>query len=210
MALSNFSLELYVVIETSMLKVPLREFVLMAVSAGASALQLRDKGSTGVSMAENALIIKDTLSSLKESRPLFIINDRADIAAACGGDGVHLGVKDTPIELVKKAFPNLILGYSCNGEADALKASQYAHYAGVGPAFHTLTKTDLRPVLGVNGIRQVVKSLSVPSVAIGGINDGNAFDLLQSGVSGLALSSYVCSAINPYEALLAIKRAAYG
>ncbi|MBQ3033191.1 MAG: hypothetical protein IJD28_02325, partial [Deferribacterales bacterium] len=66
MALSNFSLELYVVIETSMLKVPLREFILMAVSAGASALQLRDKGSTGVSMAENALIIKDTLSSLKE------------------------------------------------------------------------------------------------------------------------------------------------
>lgn len=207
---SHYDLKLYTVIETPLLKVPLYEFIIQTSLAGVTAFQLRDKGSDGASMVQNAMIIKKALTDLKGHKPLFIINDRADIAHVCGADGVHVGIKDVSPQLLKKSFPDLIIGSSCNNLQDAALASKWSDYAGVGPIFHTSTKKDLRSVIGIQGAKDISKALSVPCVAIGGINEENCSDVIKSGVSGLALSSCICSSQNPYDTVKAIIKAAYG
>lgn len=210
-AVSPERLKLYIVLETSMLKIPLAEFTEQVTDAGATAIQLRDKGAAGVETVRRGLIIKDCLAAYKtrEQRPLFIINDRADIAMACGADGVHLGVKDVPPELIRKSYPALIIGLSCNTREDAEKANLHADYAGVGPAFPTSTKKDLRPVIGLEGLKDIAEYLTIPSVAIGGITSENAADIMKTGVSGPAVSSYICSSPEPGQAVKRLLKAAY-
>ncbi len=202
-------LRLYIVLETSMLKVPLGEFMAQITEAGATAVQLRDKYASGAETAARAVTIKKYLEGLKGEKPLFIINDRADVAECCGADGVHLGVKDLPPELVRKAFPGLIIGLSCNNGADAEKASLLGDYAGIGPVFPTSTKKDLRPVIGLSGAGRIAGLLSVPAVAIGGITAENAAEVMKTGVAGPAVSSYVCASPEPYEAVKALIKASH-
>lgn len=196
-------LRLYLVIETSLLKIPLKDFIVECFNGGVTAFQLRDKELDANRTLENAFIIKETISSFKE-KPLFIINDRVDIALIVGACGVHLGVKDISPKYVKQHFPNLIIGTSCNNLEDTKIANQYADYAGIGPAFYTSTKKDLRQVIGVEGISNVVKNLNIGSVAIGGINIDNVNSVLKSGVNGVALSSYICSSDRPYDTVKAL------
>lgn len=207
MKITPEDIRLYVVLESSMLKIPLREFIVQIAEAGATAVQLRDKYSSGAELAEKAVIIKKCLADMKSKKPLFIINDRADVAVCCGADGVHLGVHDVPAEMIRKNFPNLVIGISCNNAADADRASLFGDYAGIGPVYPTSTKKDPRPVLGLQGAARIEKRLSVPSVAIGGITDKNARETMKTGVPGIAVSSYVCAAANPYEAIKTLIKA---
>ncbi len=197
-------LKLYLVIETALLKIPLKDFIIECFNGGVTAFQLRDKEVDTNITIENAFIIKETISSFKEDKPLFIINDRVDIALIVGACGVHLGVKDINPKYVRKNFPHIIIGTSCNNLDDVKIANQYADYAGIGPAFYTSTKKDLRQVIGVEGISNIVKNLNIGSVAIGGINIDNISDVLKSGVNGVALSSYICSSDRPYDTVKAL------
>ncbi len=202
MALSE-RCKLYLVLETHMLKLPLEQFLEQAIAGGVTAIQLRDKGATANATYENALRIKNFL---KGHDTLFIINDRCDIASAVDADGVHVGIKDMPLEIVKKTMGGKIVGYSCNTIDDCLLANKYADYVGTGPAFPTNTKQDLRDIIGIEGIKRNVEQLRLPSVAIGGITYANASDILQTGVTGLAISSYICASENVYEDTLALSK----
>lgn len=194
-------LKLYLVLETSMLQVPLSDFIMQVVEAGVTTIQLRDKFSSSRARFDTGLEIKKYFS---HSRPIFIINDSIDLALALGADGVHVGIKDIPIAEVSKIAPDLILGYSCNNFDDCALSNRYADYVGVGPVYPSQTKKDLREELGLCGVAENLERLSVPAVGIGGINLENCGDVIALGIDGIAVSSFICSSKKPYESTCAM------
>ncbi len=200
--LDKFSI--YLILETSALKTKLEDFIDQVVDAGVSIIQLRDKGCSENERYHTSL----KLSQLLENKSCkLIINDSIDIALSVNADGVHLGIKDTPIDEVKLKYPNLILGYSCNNIHDVEIANQYADYIGIGPAFKSSTKLDTREILSIEEINQLSRKSIHPSFAIGGINDLN-IDVIRNNtsVSGVAISSYITSTLTPYDTVSRLLR----
>lgn len=189
-------LKLYLVLETDMLKMSLEDFIPAVIRGGVTAIQLRDKDNTAAMRYETGLRLKEMLA---EHDILFVINDRIDLAHALGVNAVHLGIKDIPLKAAKAAFPDMIYGYSCNCMEDA-ETAQDADYIGVGPAFFTGTKKDLRPVIDTLTIAGIVDKAQRPAVAIGGINADNVHELRGTGIAGIAVSSCICAAADPEAA----------
>lgn len=194
--IKNF-LKLYLVLETGMLKMPLEKFIPAIIKGGITAVQLRDKDFEINERYATGLKLKELLSGTGIP---FIINDRIDLALALDADMVHVGLKDIPASVVKSKFSDFTVGYSCNSSEDIHTAeSAGVDYIGVGPAFVTDTKKDLRAIRGMEGIKSLAMSTSLPSVAIGGIGISNILELKNSGISGVAVSSSICASENPYE-----------
>lgn len=189
-------LKLYLVLETSMLKVPLDEFIPAVIAGGVTAIQLRDKGMTAAEQYATGLRVTELIG---EKDVLFVVNDRIDTAVALGAKAVHLGIKDIPLAVAKQCFPDMIYGYSCNDVTDAETAHD-ADYIGVGPAFFTGTKKDLRPVIDIMKIAEIVDRAQRPAVAIGGINSDNVHELRGTGIAGVAVSSCICASDEPMVA----------
>lgn len=189
-------LKLYLVLETDLLNLSLERFIKDVIDGGVTAIQLRDKSKSINERYETGRILHNIL---KNEDILFIVNDRIDLALCVNACGTHLGENDLPIEAAKKHF-QLIYGYSCNNEKDILLANKVsADYIGIGPAFHTKTKRDLRKVIGVDGISELLKKTNIPAVAIGGITLDNVYLFKNTGLSGVAVSSAICSSVNPKE-----------
>lgn len=189
-------LRLYLVLESGMLKMPLEEFIPAAVEGGVTCIQLRDKNFDASVRFDTGLKVMELL---KGRDVMFVVNDRADIAKALGAKAVHVGVKDVPPAQLKKTFPDMIYGYSCNNAQD-IETAKTADYIGVGPAFFTDTKADLRGLIGPDGIKELLQRTDRPAVAIGGIKAENIMQLKGTGIKGAAVSSAVCAAEDPYRA----------
>jgi thiamine-phosphate diphosphorylase len=117
-----------------------------------------------------------------------IVNDRVDVAIAAEACGVHVGQGDIPAALVRKMIgQDKILGVSCKTVDLAIKAQHDgADYVGCGATYPTTTKDS--SVIGTHGVRQIKENVSIPVVAIGGIDDTNASRTLQeSGADGVAV-----------------------
>ncbi len=123
------------------------------------------------------------------------MNDHADIAAAVEADGVHLGQDDLPIEAARTIVGReSIIGISTHGREQAIDAEQAgADYIGFGPVFETGTK-DAGRTQGVDMIRTIKGVVSIPVVAIGGINHGNVRDVMAAGADAAAVISAVLAA----------------
>jgi len=189
-------LRLYLILETKMLKCPLEEFIPAVVKGGVTCIQLRNKGC---SSWEVFYIGQKVMKLLEGTDVLFVVNDRADIAITLGGKAVHLGAKDVPLAESKRLFPDLIYGYSCNNIED-IRTADIGDYIGVGPAFPTDTKADLRGLIGPSGIAELVAKTDKPAVAIGGITKDNISQLCGIGLAGVAVSSAICASDDPYKA----------
>ena len=190
-------LKLYLVFEENMLRTPLEHFVSDCVRGGVTAFQIRCKDNTARHKYETAVKVSEML---KDTDVLLCINDCIDTAVLTNAPCVHLGVKDIPLKEAKKIKPDIIYGYSCNSLADIEYANEHgASYIGTGPAFGTVTKKDLRPVIGREGIAEIVSAADVPAVAIGGINEANISELSGIGLAGCAVSSALCASETPYE-----------
>jgi thiamine-phosphate pyrophosphorylase len=165
------------------------EQALAALRGGATSIQLRGK-------AAGARELVRTGESLKalclESGALFFVNDRLDVALACGADGVHLGCDDLPVSAARRiAPPGFLLGASAHDPAEALEAQrQGADYLGVGAVFPTQTKRDARST-GTTGLRAVTGSTRLPCVGIGGITPARVPEVLMCGACGVAVHSAV-------------------
>lgn len=178
-----------------MLKIPLENFLEEVIDAGVSAIQIRDKNK---SINERFSIAKTVLSVAKGKDILIVVNDRLDLALALGIKNVHLGSKDIPLNVAKEKFNEISFGYSCNNFEDLRIAEEsHADYIGVGPAFYTNTKDDLRTVLGPEGVLNIVLKTDIPSVAIGGINLKNVSVFRKTKVAGVAVSSAICASKEP-------------
>lgn len=174
-----------------------------ALNGGCRWVQLRMKEATDGEIRTTAITIKKLCHSFGAT---LIIDDRLDLALEIGADGVHLGKHDLPVaEARKLAGRDFIIGGTANSyEEMAAIARNGADYIGLGPFRFTTTKKNLSPVLGLDGYRDLVnrfrqEGFTLPVVAIGGIKEENIRDLLETGVSGIALSSEILNACNPIE-----------
>ena len=170
-----------------------------ALEGGATAIQLRAKN---IPVSEMIRIGRELRRLTREYDALFFVDDRLDVALAVDADGVQLGPKDMPVEAARELAPNLIIGASVYSLEEALEAEKNrADYLGAGSVFPTSTKKDKYvKVIGVEGLREIVEKVSIPVVAIGGINHENVEKVLKTGVDGIAVVSAVMGAPDPREA----------
>lgn len=178
-----------------------------AITGGVTCVQLREKHCATRAFIEEARALKALLDTLANKIPL-IINDRLDIALAIGADGVHLGQTDMPIHDARRLVgPSMIIGISAESIADAIRAeTEGADYIGISPVFATPTKADTAPPLGLEGIRQIRAAVSLPLVAIGGIQEENASAVIRAGADGVAVVSAIVAAACPRKAASALKQ----
>jgi len=179
----------------------LLDIVLQAVQSGTAYVQLREKDLSTRDFVEEAIAVKKLL--LPFHVPL-IINDRIDVALACGADGVHIGQNDMPYETARRLMGDkAMIGLSVETWAD-VEASQNldVDYIGVSPVFPTPTKTDTKEAWGLEGLQKIKSFSRHPLVAIGGINECNARTVVQAGADCLAVVSAVCSADDPAAAVI--------
>jgi len=129
------------------------------------------------------------------AKACFMVNDHADIAAAVDADGAHLGQDDLPIEFARKLLcGDKLIGISTHSleQARAAEAAG-ADYIGFGPIFKTSTK-DAGQTQGIQNLTIVKKSVAIPVIAIGGINQANLQFVAQAGADGAAVISVVAAA----------------
>jgi len=168
-----------------------------ALDAGATAIQLRDKeASSGelLAMAEQLAPLAQRYSAL------FLVNDRFDVALACGAHGVHLGDDDLPVAEIRRAVPrDFVIGRSADTE-DAARAAEAAgaNYLGVGSVFGTETKKEvIGEVIGTGQLALVTRAVSIPVVGIGGVDASNAASVVRAGADGIAVVSAIMKAADP-------------
>jgi len=177
----------------------LEEVVAQAVRGGAAYVQLREKEISTRQFVEEAAGIKRILQPHKV--PL-IINDRVDVALACGAEGVHVGQEDMSYETVRRLMGSkAIIGLSVETWED-VEASQKldVDYIGVSPVFATPTKTDTKGAWGVEGLARIKAFSRHPLVAIGGINESNVREVVRAGADCVAVVSAICASDHPETA----------
>lgn len=182
----------------------LQDVVLQAVQGGAAYVQLREKDLTTRAFVEEAIAVKKLLVPFHV--PL-IINDRIDVALACGADGVHIGQEDMPYLTARKLMgEKAIIGLSVETWEDVEAANKLdVDYIGVSPVFATPTKTDTKEPWGLEGLKKIKGYSRHPLVAIGGINESNATAVVKAGANCLAVVSAICAADDPAVAATNLK-----
>jgi thiamine-phosphate pyrophosphorylase len=163
-----------------------------ALAARVGVVQYREKHRCTKYMFEQAAILRKLCKDI-----IFLVNDRVDIALGVNADGVHLGKDDLTYPVARRLLGKTkIIGLTVHTLKQAKDAQRLgADYLGVGPVFSTGTKPNaVRPV-GIELIKRIKKEVSIPVIAIGGINLTNAPRVISSGADGLcAISAVVTKA----------------
>ena len=196
--MKSIDLSLYLVTDDSSDEEQFLNTIEEGIKGGVSVVQIREKTAETLDFYNLALKVKKITS--KYNVPL-IINDRVDVAMAIDAEGVHVGQSDMPCDITRKLIGNdKILGVSAATISEAKKAEKDgADYIGTGAVFPTATKDDA-PSITKKDLKEIVESINIPVVAIGGITLDNACELLDTGISGLSVVSAIMSAENPKKA----------
>lgn len=174
-----------------------------AIKGGTTVIQLREKTASTKEFYDLALRVKEITS--RYGVPL-LINDRIDIALAVDSEGVHIGQDDMPADIAREIIgEDKILGVSASTVEEAKKAEKdSADYIGSGAVFPTATKDDADSV-SKEELKEIVDSIDIPVVAIGGITVENANTLKGRGIAGFSVVSAIMSAEDPKEASKKLK-----
>ena len=175
----------------------------IALEGGCRWIQLRMKDADDEHLYPVAL---RTQKLCLEYGATFIIDDHVALVKLIHADGVHLGKLDMPISEARSILGNdFIIGGTANTFED-VKAHYEAgaDYIGCGPFRYTTTKSNLSPILGLEGYHRIVSRMKeahidIPLVAIGGITEADIPELMQTGINGIALSGSILRAKNPIE-----------
>jgi thiamine-phosphate pyrophosphorylase len=175
------------------------ETAVAAVRGGATVVQLRDKSASDRALIQQGLALREALTG---TTALLIVNDRVEVAAAVGADGVHVGQSDVAAAEAREALgPDAIIGLSIQRvELAAGLEPELIDYIGVGPVFATATKPDHAHPLGFGGLARICAASPLPAVAIGGLRAGHVASVLGAGACGLAVVSAICGAPDPEAA----------
>jgi thiamine-phosphate pyrophosphorylase len=150
-----------------------------AVEAGATVVQLRLKDAATDEVVERG-------RGFGELPATFVVNDDVEAAVRLEADGVHLGRTDAGAERALTA--GLMLGLSAATVEEARSAeARGAAYVGAGPIWNTPSKTDADPAIGLGGLEEISAAVSIPVVAIGGIDASNAGECIRAGAAGVAV-----------------------
>ena len=174
-----------------------------ALAGGADLFQLRDKNATDDELLAAAA---DARERCHAAGALFIVNDRPDLAAACGADGVHVGQDDaTPAQARAAVGPDRIVGRSTHepAQADAAQADPDVDYLAVGPVHATPTKPG-RPAAGLEYVSYAAEMVTKPWFAIGGIDAGNVDAVLDRGAERIVVVRAIAGANDPEAAARAL------
>ncbi len=184
----------------------------MALEGGCRWIQLRMKDASPEEVEQEALRVQ---ALCRTYHATFIIDDHVELVKKLHADGVHLGKHDMPVAEARRLLGNgFIIGGTANTFDDVkMHYEAGADYIGCGPFRFTTTKKNLSPILGLEGYRRIVSQMkeagiNLPIVAIGGIIREDIPAILQTGVTGVALSGTILRADNPAEEtrrILAIK-----
>lgn len=199
MKVDKSSMTLYAVTDRSWLgDNSLATLVEESIKAGVTFVQLREKNLDLNEFVELAKEIKKLTD--KYNIP-YVINDNVEVALACNADGVHVGQNDMEVSNVReKIGKDKILGVSVQTVEQAILAEKKgADYLGVGAVFSTSTKLDATDV-SFNILKEICNAVSIPVVAIGGINKNNILKLSSSGVDGIAVVSAIFAEKDVYKA----------
>ena len=184
--------------------------VRIALEGGCRWIQLRMKDA---STEEILPIAQKALAMCREYHATFIIDDHVELAKQIKADGVHLGKLDMSIAEARRILgKDFLIGGTANTFEDVLAHHQAgADYIGCGPFRFTTTKKNLSPVLGLEGYRRIVLQMNeagihLPIVAIGGITKEDIPPLMETGITGIALSGSILRAENPIEKMKEIIR----
>jgi thiamine-phosphate pyrophosphorylase len=181
------------------------ELAQLAIAGGADTIQFRQKDGPTREMIR---VAGQMQALCKRAGTTFIINDRVDVAIASHADGVHLGQDDFPIPLARKLLgEEAIIGGSAGSMEEArMCLREGADYIGFGPVYTTTSKEDAGPAAGLTLLKQIVETIPLPIIAIGGIIADNAAPVIRTGVHGIAVISGVCCQNDPAEAARCLQR----
>ena len=163
------------------------------IKADVKIIQYREKDKSKKEKYEDCLKIRELT---RDAGVTFIVNDDVDIAISVKADGVHIGQKDLPIEVVRSLAGNeMIIGVSTHSREQALDAvAKGADYIGVGPIYPTKTKVDVCDAVGLEYLDFAAQNIHIPFVAIGGIKCHNLEEVICHGARCFALVTEVISA----------------
>lgn len=195
--MKNIDLSLYLVTDNSDDVEKFLNTIEEGIKGGVTVVQIREKTADTLEFYNLALKVKEITT--KYDVPL-IINDRVDVALAIDADGVHVGQSDMPCSVTRRLIgEDKILGVSAATIEEAKKAEKDgADYIGTGAVFPTATKDDA-PKITKKDLKEIVDSINIPVVAIGGITLENASQLNDTGIAGLSVVSAIMSSENPKE-----------
>ena len=181
---------LYFITDSNLTKKNIFEDVKAAVKGGVRIIQYREKNLAKEEMIEEASKIKEICS---ENDVLFLINDFVDVALEVDADGVHIGLDDISYEKARQILGKYrIIGVTAHNKEEAVEFEKLgADYLGVSPVFDTTTKLDAGRGMGIERLKEIVNLVSIPCIAIGGIDEHNAAETAKTGVDGVAMISAI-------------------
>ena len=172
-----------------------------AVRGGATMVQLRLKDVDARTLVAAGRALVDGL------RVPVLVNDRVDVALACGAAGAHLGASDIPIADARRIVPaGFILGASVS-RAEDLENARLADYVGIGPVYATSSKADAGAAVGEPVFAELARRAALPAVAIGGVTAERLPSLRRAGAAGAAVISAIFGAPDPEVAAAALRSA---
>ena len=161
-----------------------------AIAGGVTCVQLRVKHLSDFDALDLAIPLADLC---RRHNVPFLVNDRLDVAMAVNADGLHVGLTDLPISVVRRlAGDRLLIGWSPETEEQAAGSiAAGADYVGLGPVFPTGSKADAGAAIGIAGLAHRVHEAGLPTVGIGGITAESAASVIAAGVDGIAVISAI-------------------
>jgi thiamine-phosphate pyrophosphorylase len=193
---------LYLVIEAA----AARDVVPAALRGGVDVVQLREKDAGDDDIVATG---RELRSLCDEHGALLVVNDRSDIAVACGADGVHVGQDDEPVAAVRALVgPDVFIGLSTHSpeQVDAAEQDPDVDYLGVGPVYETATKPGLEPV-GLGLVAHAAAHARKPWFAIGGIDAERVHAVVDAGADRVAVVRAIRDAGDPQAAAAALREA---
>jgi thiamine-phosphate pyrophosphorylase len=180
------------------------EWLRAALRGGVDIVQLRDRSLSDAGLVNAAAAFR---AAADEAGALFILNDRPDLVAACGADGVHVGQDDaTPAAARAVVGTDRIVGRSTHApaQADAAQADADVDYLAVGPVHETPTKPG-RPAAGLEYVGYAARTVTKPWFAIGGLDAGNVDEVLRRGAQRIVVVRAITEADDPEAAARALE-----
>ena len=176
-------IDFYFVTDSELSKNKIVSDVVDAIKAGCKIVQYREKNKSAKEMIEEAKQLK----KICDGRAIFLVDDRVDVALAADADGVHIGQEDIPVQTARMLLgKDKSIGLTVHNLEEAIDAEKLGvDYIGLAPIFKTGTKEDARDPVSTKMIEVVRKRVSLPIVAVGGINKNNVKEVIESGADSV-------------------------